>query len=452
MIRNSKVEFSEEERIGRSLGKILSNLSDEDFDKLINTDKIIDLSDMPNDQNYLWSDEDKTQDSKIFDFKKIEGVKFSDPRVKTLKPGNINEYYTFQNEMEAYLEAEYGFAFLIFKYTKIRKITPSYIYISNDVLKRAFFEKFILELKLPESCFVATYRYDNKKTDIGNLWVNFNELFLYFDGNGAYIIFPPEYKDFKEKENPLGILLGIVKAYKCPRVIKNKIYIVYKGQMGFDKKDFTLKRIKNINLETNYNDGFEEVSRDIIVKLNNSKKTGLVILHGEPGTGKTTFIRYLAGKLKRNIIFISPDMVDHITEPEFIPFLMENSDAILILEDAEGALQKRDVLGRTGAVSNILNLTDGLLSDCLNISIVATFNTATKNIDDALLRKGRLLKAYKFDKLNIEKAKILMVKEGHREDEVKEPMSLADIYYFDDQVKGNKEALFEAKKVGFGNK
>ena len=166
----------------------------------------------------------------------------------------------------------------------------------------------------------------------------------------------------------------------------------------------------------------------------------------------TTFIRYLAGKLKRNIIFISPDMVDHITEPEFIPFLMENSDAILILEDAEGALQKRDLQGRTGAVSNILNLTDGLLSDCLNISIVATFNTATKNIDDALLRKGRLLKAYKFDKLNIEKTKVLMAKEGHRIEDVKKPMSLADIYYFDDEVKGNQEAFFEEKKVGFGNK
>ena len=286
MICNSKIKLSEEEIIEKNLSKFLFSLSDNEFNELINTDEIIDLNDMPNDQNYLWSEEDKTQDSKIFDFKKINGVKFSDPRVKLLQPGNINEYYTFTNEIEAYLEAEYGFAFLIYKYTRIRKITPSYIYVSNDVLKRAFFEKFISELKLPESCFVATYRYDNKKTNIGNLWVNFNEIFLYFDGNGAYIIFPPEYKNFKKVENPLVILLGIVKAYKCPKVVKNKIYIVYKGQGGFDKKDFTLKRIKNINLETNYNDGFEEVSKDIIVKLNNSKKTGLVILHGEPGTGK----------------------------------------------------------------------------------------------------------------------------------------------------------------------
>jgi ATP-dependent 26S proteasome regulatory subunit len=177
----------------------------------------------------------------------------------------------------------------------------------------------------------------------------------------------------------------------------------------------------------------------------------LVILHGLPGTGKTTYLRYLAGKLKRNIIFISTDMVHHITEPEFISFLMDNSDAILILEDAEAALQKRDATGRTGAVSNILNLTDGLLSDCLNISIVATFNTETKNIDDALLRKGRLLKAYKFEKLAVDKAKKLMKKEGLNPELVTKPMTLADIYNFEDDVKGNNEAFTETKRIGFGN-
>jgi energy-coupling factor transporter ATP-binding protein EcfA2 len=451
MTSNTKKELSEEERVGQYLGRILANLSEDEFNNLIkDDDKIIDLS-MPNDQNYLWSEEDKTQDTKIFDFKKIEGIKFSDPRVKKLMTDDIGPYYNFIDNQEAYFEAEYGLAYLIYKYTKLHNLTPNWMYVSNDVLKRAFFQKFIDNLKLPESCYIVTYRYDNKKTDIGNLWVNFKDIFLYFDGNGAYVIFPPEYKNFSEKENSLGIMLGIIKAYKEPPVVKNKIYIVYKSQYGFDKKDFTLKRIKNINLDTNYNDGFPEVAKDIISKLNNKKKTGLVILHGEPGTGKTTFIRYLAGKLKRNIIFISPDMVHSITEPDFIPFLMDNSDAILILEDAEGALQKRDGSGRSSAVSNILNLTDGLLSDCLNISMVATFNMATKNIDEALLRKGRLLKAYKFDKLSPDRAKVLMDKEGHNDTIIDKPMSLADIYYFEDVVKGNPEAFSEAKRVGFGN-
>jgi len=450
MVGRGITNETQEEKIGKALGNILSKLSAREFEELLNDDEIT-IENMPNDQNYEWSVEEVEQDAKLFNFSKIKGIKFSDPRIKKLVPDEISKYFIFSEIAEARLEAEYGTAFIIYKYTQLHNVCPAWIYLTNDVLKKDFFEKFIKELKLPNNSFIATYRYNNKKSDIGNLWVNFGKIFIYYDGNGFYIIFPPEYRNFMENENELGIMLGLVKQYKAPKIVKNKIYIVYRGQYGFDKKDFTLKRIKSINIDQNYNEGFDKVSHDIISKLNNKKKTGLVILHGEPGTGKTTYIRYLAGKLKRNIIFISTDMVQHITEPDFIPFLMDNSDAILILEDAESAVQKRDGSGRTGAVSNILNLTDGLLSDCLNISIVATFNTETKNIDDALLRKGRLLKAYKFDKLATDKSKALMQRLGNNPDEVTKPMTLADIYNFGDEVKGNPEAFTTQKRVGFGN-
>lgn len=440
--------LSEEERIGRSMGRIISRLSEDELSELLLDNEI----DMPNDQNYVWSEEDVLQDTKIFNFKKIKPVKFSDPKAQKIQPKDISEYFIFKDISEARLEAEYGMAYLVYKYSQIYQKTPAWIYLTNEVLKKDFFEKFIKEMKLPLNSFIVTYHYNNKKADVGNFWCDLGPIFIYFDGNGFYIIFPPEFRNFQETENELGIFLGIIKAYKSPRIVKNKIYIVFRGMHGFDKKDFTLKRIKNINLDTNYNEGFDKVSHDIITKLNNKKKTGLVILHGEPGTGKTTYIRYLAGKLKRNIIFISPDMVHHITEPDFIPFLMDNSDAILILEDAEAALQKRDAFGRTGAVSNILNLTDGLLSDCLNISIVATFNTETKNIDDALLRKGRLLKAYKFEKLEVEKSKQLLKTVGHDPKDITKAMTLADIYNYGDEIKGNAEAFtIPKKRVGFGN-
>jgi len=161
----------------------------------------------------------------------------------------------------------------------------------------------------------------------------------------------------------------------------------------------------------------------------------------------TTFIRYLTSKLKKNIIFISPDMVNSITDPAFIPFLMKNNDSILIIEDAEPVLQERDSNNKSNAVSNVLNLTDGLLSDCLNISIVATFNTSKKKIDEALLRRGRLLMEYMFDKLSIEKSKALLFKLGHGKIDIKEPMTLADIYYYGTN---NNARLHEIKKVGFG--
>jgi hypothetical protein len=140
-------------------------------------------------------------------------------------------------------------------------------------------------------------------------------------------------------------------------------------------------------------------------------------------------------------------MVNHITDPSFIPFLIKNNDTVLIIEDGEPALQSRDGSGRTGAVSNILNLTDGLLSDCLNISILVTFNMEGKDIDKAQLRKGRLLKNYKLDKLSVDKSKKLLKKLGKEDtDEVKTPMTLAEIYFYESD---NNSGTYERKNVGF---
>ena len=61
---------------------------------------------------------------------------------------------------------------------------------------------------------------------------------------------------------------------------------------------------------------------------------------------------------------------------------------ILIIEDAERVISDRESNGSPAGVSNILNLTDGILGDCLNIQVIATFNMKREKIDQALLRKG----------------------------------------------------------------
>ncbi len=51
------------------------------------------------------------------------------------------------------------------------------------------------------------------------------------------------------------------------------------------------------------------------------------------------------------------------------------------------------------AVSNILNLLDGLMDDSLHQPIIATFNCEISKIDTALLRNGRLNANHEFKKL-----------------------------------------------------
>jgi len=383
--------------------------------------------------------------SKMINFKKIKPIKFNDKIViKNLKFLNYDTVCFIDNLNEINLKSDDEIDYHFWKFQQKYEAVPELLSLDSEVLKSNFIENLIKSLNIGHKSYRFNHYYNNKEVEMLSCVLVMDRLFFMFQNSSSYLIYPSE--DLDIGDSPLNIFLGLIKNYKNPTNQKNKIYVVYQGSSGFKKKSFDVKH-QNIDIKLNYNEGFEKVSKEIIEKLNNEDKNGLVILHGEPGTGKTTYLRYLASKLKRDIIFISPDMVDRITDPSFIPFLMNNSNAILILEDAEPALQSRDGMGRTGAVSNILNMTDGLLSDCLNLSIVATFNTNTKNIDSGLTRKGRLLKSYEFGKLSIDKAQKIIDKEKIKK-VVTEPMTLADIYYSEDENTDND--FKPVRKIGFG--
>jgi ATP-dependent 26S proteasome regulatory subunit len=123
-------------------------------------------------------------------------------------------------------------------------------------------------------------------------------------------------------------------------------------------------------------------------------------------------------------------MAEMLSEPSIIPFLMDHKNSILIIEDAERVISDREGHGSPAGVSNILNLTDGILGDCLSIQIVATFNMKREKIDQALLRKGRLIAEHKFNKLSVDESNNLL-KHLEKDHEVSESMSLADIYNID---------------------
>ena len=213
---------------------------------------------------------------------------------------------------------------------------------------------------------------------------------------------------------------------KRRREKENNIALVIQTNRGYDTTTFELPKQK-LDIELGYGKGFKPIHEKIIGKLNEPKSKGLVLLHGTPGTGKTHYLKYLASKIKnKRVLFIPPFLADFITSPEMTPFLIQNAGSVLFIEDAERVITDRNTGGGNG-VSNILNITDGILSDILNIQIVATFNMDKKKIDEALLRKGRLIAEHKFDALSIEDSQALIDHLGY-EYKADKGMTLTEIY------------------------
>ena len=148
------------------------------------------------------------------------------------------------------------------------------------------------------------------------------------------------------------------------------------------------------------------LKQEMLQNFNDETKNGLYLIHGKPGTGKTSFLKEVLNQTDKKALFIPPSIAGELGNPNLISLLMEHANSILIIEDAETVLMKREA-DNSDSVSNLLNLTDGFPSDFLNLNIICTFNTDIGDIDPALLRKGRLRGIQEFKEITIENARKL---------------------------------------------
>jgi hypothetical protein len=250
-------------------------------------------------------------------------------------------------------------------------------------------------------------------------------------------------KACSHSKEQLKALATILEDFKVKE--KSKIYMLSNSFGDLTFSALTVP-VPEINLSLNYGEDFLSLSDKFVNSLN-TEKSGLYLFHGAPGTGKSSYIKYLcSGVVSRKIVYIPVGLIPSLTSPDMMPLLMENKDIVLVIEDAEKALVSRDESGRSDLVSTILNLTDGFLGHALNITVVATFNTAKEKIDEALLRKGRLKHCYEFGKLSKEQARRLAETLNLPHASITESMTLADIYNLEAETGYVKE---EEKRVGF---
>lgn len=244
----------------------------------------------------------------------------------------------------------------------------------------------------------------------------------------------------------IGAVLDMVPSRNRRKRHRNKFYMVAtnkQSEYGFELKNFDVKA-KRIDIRAHYNDDFQPVHDNIRAFLADKKRNGVVLLHGAYGTGKTSYLRHIMGNMDVRFIFLPTNMVGELSNPNFLPFLSNYKDSVLVLEDCEEIIRNRKSMqGDSHSLANLLNVGDGLLSDALAIKLVCTFNADVKQVDPAVLREGRLVARYEFTPLSIEKTRNLKEKIGVGGG-TDRPMTLAEIYNSADT--GFKP---EEKKIGF---
>lgn len=238
-------------------------------------------------------------------------------------------------------------------------------------------------------------------------------------------------------------LVKLFSTYKAPqKELAFEINIITQNNSGLDLKQLEIKPTA-LDIGLYYNDDFRPVDELIRQRLTKENDKGIILLHGLPGTGKTTYLRHLIGSTKKRILFVSPAVAGNLMNPEFIDLLIDNPNAILVIEDAENIIIDRKFSSHS-SVSNLLNISDGLLSDCLNVQVICTFNSDLNMVDDALLRKGRLIAKYEFKKLDTVKAQTLSDHLGFGK-KIDRPMTIAEITNPDD-MDGSKP---QVHAIGF---
>ena len=208
---------------------------------------------------------------------------------------------------------------------------------------------------------------------------------------------------------------------------------------------------RNGDLALHYGDEFAGWTEDYLGTLRRID-SGLSIFRGPPGTGKTSFLRFLIHKLKRSHTFYYLPVSHYgmLSDPGMAEFWIKENLArkgirkVIILEDAEPLLLERSG-DNWRHLSDLLNISDGLLGEFLRVHVLCTMNADVANMDPAVLRSGRLVASREFGRLNPHDARKLAEARGLQLVAQKD-YSLAEIYH-GHRVDG--QATESARRVGF---
>lgn len=133
-----------------------------------------------------------------------------------------------------------------------------------------------------------------------------------------------------------------------------------------------------------------------------ASKANVLLLIGEPGTGKSNFIRQMMEHRGYENV---PYLIDNellLLDPMLISYLQGQKEMqLMIAEDADNFVAKRE--DHNKSMVGLLNMSSGIAAG--NTKIILSTNLSNINkVDAALVRPGRCFKILTFEKLTTEQA------------------------------------------------